>query len=228
MAIGLFLNDNTALDKNLGPDYQKTHITEKVVDFYNRNAYLLTKHFTQHTDHLDEFAELLQKGSILDIGCGTGINANYMASLGFSVIGIDSSREMIRIAKESFGGVQFRIGDMTKIDFRDTLCNGIIASYSLIHIPKLQIPFVLSLFHSLLRNDGMIYIAVQSGESKEGFFPHPLIEGDVVFLNIYSKEEILSLLDRYHFRVLKQYCRPYKLYEHKYTKLFLIAKKESA
>jgi SAM-dependent methyltransferase len=41
-----------------------------------------------------------EKLRILDIGCGTGIHANYLASQGYEVTGIDFSEDMIQIAKE--------------------------------------------------------------------------------------------------------------------------------
>lgn len=38
--------------------------------------------------------------SVLDLGCGNGAYANYLAELGFNIVGIDSSREMIEAAKQ--------------------------------------------------------------------------------------------------------------------------------
>ena len=39
-------------------------------------------------------------GQVIDIGCGTGDNALYMATLGLDVVGVDGSSEAIRQARE--------------------------------------------------------------------------------------------------------------------------------
>ncbi|RJP26098.1 MAG: class I SAM-dependent methyltransferase [Candidatus Omnitrophota bacterium] len=45
------------------------------------------------------FQECLAK-SILDLGCGTGGHAMHWADMGYNVIGVDSSREMIAFARD--------------------------------------------------------------------------------------------------------------------------------
>jgi SAM-dependent methyltransferase len=37
--------------------------------------------------------------SALDVGCGTGLHTGWLASFGYRVVGVDVSREMIRLAK---------------------------------------------------------------------------------------------------------------------------------
>lgn len=37
---------------------------------------------------------------VLDVGCGTGVDACFLAERGVSVLGLDSSREMVRVAGE--------------------------------------------------------------------------------------------------------------------------------
>ncbi len=51
-----------------------------------------------------EFVKLARtgelRGSVLDVGCGTGENAIYFASLGFEVLGLDSARRAVEKAKK--------------------------------------------------------------------------------------------------------------------------------
>ncbi len=59
---------------------------------------------------------IVEKRKILDIGCGTGRNSNYLAEKGNEVIGIEISKTAIDIAKlrakELNVTVDYRIGDM--------------------------------------------------------------------------------------------------------------------
>jgi len=65
----------------------------------------------------------LTKGLVLDIGCGTGENALYLAENGFSVVGIDLSNRAIAAAKEKAIErklkVNFRIANALSLDFKN-------------------------------------------------------------------------------------------------------------
>jgi len=58
-------------------------------------------------------------GRALDIGCGTGTNALYLATCGFEVVGLDVSRRAIALArrKARVAGVKidFRVADATRL-----------------------------------------------------------------------------------------------------------------
>jgi SAM-dependent methyltransferase len=54
---------------------------------------------------------------ILDIGCGTGIHAQYLARKGYHVTGIDLSGRMIDIARgKSNANLDFQVADATNFD----------------------------------------------------------------------------------------------------------------
>lgn len=92
-------------------------------------------------DFIDEFLGLLRgKGAerkqILDLGCGHGVNAGYMQSKGFQVTGIDLSEKMVARARKDYPNVEFRVGDMARLSFPADSFDGVLASYSLIHLTK--------------------------------------------------------------------------------------------
>ncbi len=70
-----------------------------------------------------EFIQLAEEGEIsgkvLDVGCGTGENALYLAHLGFEVWGIDAAPSAIKRAKEKARKrgikVKFLVGDALKL-----------------------------------------------------------------------------------------------------------------
>jgi len=97
---------------------------------YN-NPKLVTKNECPQADTL-RFLKFLKKEekykiedrTILDLGCGTGRNANYLAERGNNVIGIEISKTALNLAKErakEIGvSVDYRIGDIgEKYDIED-------------------------------------------------------------------------------------------------------------
>ena len=88
-----------------------------------QNSKLVTKGFGPQADTL-RFLKFLKKDqkykldgkNILDLGCGTGRNANFLAEEGNSVIGIEISQTALKIAKERATElgvkVDYRLGDI--------------------------------------------------------------------------------------------------------------------
>lgn len=70
---------------------------------------------------LIELAENLKAGNVLDLACGTGRNAIFLAEKGFKVTAIDNSVVGIEIAKqrakEKGLKIDFRVADLEKDEF---------------------------------------------------------------------------------------------------------------
>ena len=49
---------------------------------------------------------------VIDLGCGSGVLAKTLVEGGHSVLGIDLSKEMIRIARESVPKARFKVGSL--------------------------------------------------------------------------------------------------------------------
>jgi SAM-dependent methyltransferase len=61
----------------------------------------------------DDVARLLAgRRTVVDVGCGTGRHAELLAASGFSVVGIDSSPQMIDVARERAPDVEFLVADL--------------------------------------------------------------------------------------------------------------------
>jgi SAM-dependent methyltransferase len=58
-------------------------------------------------------------GSVLDIGCGTGANAIYLAERGHEVLGFELAPRAIELANQRLGGrtlpVEFRVADVLRL-----------------------------------------------------------------------------------------------------------------
>jgi ubiquinone/menaquinone biosynthesis C-methylase UbiE len=73
---------------------------------------------------------------ILDIGCGTGIYAKILSRKGARVCGIDISEEMIKIAKKENPKIEFKIGDIEKLPYKNKEFDIILAALVLEYLPS--------------------------------------------------------------------------------------------
>ncbi|MBU1198900.1 MAG: class I SAM-dependent methyltransferase [Nanoarchaeota archaeon] len=201
--------------------------SEQASSVYDKIAEPYAKEFSKPSEHIEEFLDLLpKKAKIIDVGCGVGVDAGFMASKGFKVIGIDLSKEMLNIARQKYPQLDFRQQDIRKLDFPSNLFDGIFASCSLIHIPKNDVFALLENFHHLLKKEGVIYISLQGGKSEEVFVDELFKPDEKIFLNIISFDEIKDLLVKNGFSIVKKYERePKSKNELNYTKLYVMAKK---
>lgn len=195
---------------------------------YNKIAKAYADAFSKPSDYLDEFLELLPKnGKVLDVGCGAGVDSNYADSKNFRVVGVDMSEQMLEIARSNNSSVDFRLEDVRNVEFGENEFDGIVASCSLIHIPKEEAPRTLKRLSSFLKPNGKIYISLQSGESKEIFIDEPFKPDEKLFLNIFSFDEIKKLLIDEGFKIMHRHERKAeKKVELDFTKLYIIAVKK--
>ncbi|WP_020524627.1 class I SAM-dependent DNA methyltransferase [Catelliglobosispora koreensis] len=113
------------------------------------------------------FAELVHAnggGPVADIGCGPGHTTALLRELGAEAFGIDLSPEMIEIARREHPGARFEIGSMTDLQLDDGSLAGVLAWWSLIHIPDEAVPGVLGQFLRVLRPGGVLAVGFHVGE----------------------------------------------------------------
>jgi SAM-dependent methyltransferase len=73
---------------------------------------------------------------------------------------------MIAIARRDHPELEFHIGSMTDLDVPDCSVGGVLAFYSLIHIPDEEIPSVLSHFHRVIRPGGIAMLGFHVGDER--------------------------------------------------------------
>lgn len=58
--------------------------------------------------------------TLLDVGCGTGHWSRFFAECGYTVVGVDVAKEMIRVAQaHNPAGIRYRVADARDLPFRD-------------------------------------------------------------------------------------------------------------
>jgi SAM-dependent methyltransferase len=103
-------------------------------------------------------------GAVADVGCGPGRVTARLHELGLTVSGIDLSPEMVAIARRDHPGLRFDEGSMLALDLPDGALGGLVAWYSIIHVPADLLPDVLAEFHRVLAPGGHLLLAFQVGD----------------------------------------------------------------
>ncbi|MFE9190633.1 class I SAM-dependent DNA methyltransferase [Micromonospora sp. NPDC007208] len=130
---------------------------------------------------LASFAERLRgagDGPVADVGCGTGRITAHLHTLGVDAFGIDLSPGMIDVARRDHPELRFEVGSMTDLDLADGSVAGLVAWYSLIHIPDDQIGAVFAHFRRVVRPGGPLLLGFHVGDETtlktEGYGGHPM------------------------------------------------------
>lgn len=202
----------------------KTQVITKV---YDKIHAVYAEKFKEPSDNIDEFLKLVRGGgSILDAGCGPGVDVAYMFGKGFAVTGVDLSEGMLEIARKKSPNSTFQKADIRKLDFEPNTFDGILASYSLIHIPKQDVLKTVQDFYKFLKPEGVLYVGIQEGEPKEIFVIEPLKPDEKIFLDIMSAEEVKDILSKAGLDIVSEFTRPAENKEEfDFNKLTLIVKK---
>jgi SAM-dependent methyltransferase len=114
---------------------------------------------------LEMFASKLGpcSGLLCDLGCGPGQVARFFHDRGYQVIGVDLSAGMLREARKFHPGIRFAKANMKKLPFKDGELAGIVGFLSLCHIPRWEIPSVLTELRRTLRPSGLMLLAFHLG-----------------------------------------------------------------
>jgi SAM-dependent methyltransferase len=116
---------------------------------------------------LAAFADLVLQagtGPVGDLGCGPGYVAAHLCDLGLKVFGVDLSPSLIEHACRLYPDLQFSVGSMAALDAADGTLGGIVAWYSIIHTPPVEVPKYFAEFHRALAPEGHLLLAFFESE----------------------------------------------------------------
>jgi SAM-dependent methyltransferase len=113
------------------------------------------------------FAELVRTaggGPVADVGCGPGYVTRYLHDLGVDAFGIDLSPGMIARARLDYPDLRFEVGTMTDLDVADDSIAGLLAFWSVIHVPDDFVPGVFGQFRRVLRPGRPLLVGFHVGD----------------------------------------------------------------
>lgn len=100
-------------------------------------------------------------GVALDAACGTGRHAEYLAGLGHEVIGVDSSPEMLAVARAKVPSGSFLDGTLQALPVPDDGVDLVVCALALAHVPDLRPVF--AEFARVLRPGGSLVVSDPRG-----------------------------------------------------------------
>lgn len=172
---------------------------------------------------LDVFIALMPGAVALDLGCGNGKDAAYLASKKISAAGADYSRGMLGVAKERHENIPFVQMDMRRLGLKSGMISGVWANGCVYHVPKEDFANVLLEIGRVLVCDGIFSFNFKIGEG-EGLEERPVsFDGGPRYYAYYSVSEMRGMLDEAGLDLLFLRAYPNKIFGEK-NRAFLCAK----
>jgi SAM-dependent methyltransferase len=181
---------------------------ERVQQAYTSVAELYIGLFgTSEQVHADDLAFIRQHlssrpGTVLDLGCGPGHLTGYLRSLGVEATGIDMVPEFIAHAKAAHPSGKFQLGSMNNLDVAEHSVIGILAWYSLIHLPPRDVDGVLARFRRAMAPAGTLVVGFFDGDDVAAF------DHKVVTAYRWPADELSGRLTRVGFKEVGRLRRP--------------------
>jgi SAM-dependent methyltransferase len=138
---------------------------DTVAEEYVARIFHELEHKPLDCELLDRFAANVRDSSpVCDLGCGPGHVARYLSERGVNVFGLDLSPRMIEQAQRLNPGIMFKQGNMLALEVDDDAWAGIVAFYSIIHIPRGQMIAALQELERVLRPQGLLLLSFHVGQ----------------------------------------------------------------
>ena len=117
--------------------------------------------------YLKHLMTLLHKNpTVVDLCCGAGYESMRLKNLGAKVIGLDLSKNSIKIAKERNPEISFYVQDMLKDYSYVGKVDGLICVAGLIHLENDKLPLAFQNMHNILKDNAYTLIVVREGSGK--------------------------------------------------------------
>jgi SAM-dependent methyltransferase len=108
-------------------------------------------------------------GPVLDLGCGPGHLTDHLRGLGVDATGVDLVPEFIDHARATHPDGRYEVGSLEKLAAADHSVAGILAWYSLIHLPPDDLPGVLAEFRRAIAPAGAVVLGFFEGAEVASF-----------------------------------------------------------
>ncbi|KLI97747.1 class I SAM-dependent methyltransferase [Streptomyces albidoflavus] len=148
-------------------------------------------------------AELPAQARVLDVGCGTGLpTSGQLADAGHRVTGVDLSAGMLELARANVPGAEFLHRDLASLraDGPGGLgrFDGVTCFFTLLMLPREEIPHALRLLRSLLVPGGHLALSMVEADLDDAGIP---FLGHTLRVSGYLREELRRVVTEAGFEI---------------------------
>lgn len=170
------------------------------IKYYNDNA----EKFIENTFNLsmknliDQFiCYLPEKGTVLDLGCGSGRDSIYFKEKGFNAFAMDASEMMVEHAKKYLGN-QVKLATFESYT-SNIKFDGIWALASLLHVPRKNLVAIIKKYTAMLNNNGIFFMSFKDrNEDHEDHGRKFTNLDELALMNILQQVENIEILKIIH------------------------------
>ncbi|MBI9087883.1 MAG: class I SAM-dependent methyltransferase [Desulfobacterium sp.] len=200
---------------------------DKTTTAYDNNAERYADKFMAFAPYAEKIRRfrdryVTENSTLLDLGCGPGNNAAILSTVeNLRIIGMDLSREMVRLAKANVPEGDFSVKDLRDLDFKEP-CDAVVASFCIVHLTLEETAILIRKIARILKPGGHLYLSFMEGRGQG--FETTSFSGDEIFFNYYGRDKIAALLEQNQLAVVETLEGDYEEQDGSFTTdIFMVA-----
>jgi SAM-dependent methyltransferase len=149
---------------------------------------------------------------VLDVGCGTGLpTSRQLQAAGHRVVGVDLSAGMVALARTYAPGAEFHQADIADLQpgrpygargrYDLGRFDAVAAFFSLLMLPRAEIPYALDTIHDLLVPGGLFALSMVEADLDD--FSIPFL-GNTIRVSGYLRDDLRQVVSEAGFEVLEE------------------------
>lgn len=160
---------------------------------------------------------------VLELGCATGLLTTDQLAARFNLTGVDIAPNQIELARQRLPDSTWIYADMTEVNFAPDSFDGVVAFYSIIHVPRAEQPDLFAKIASWLRPGGLFVAALTASATQSGYEADWL--GAPMFWSGYDTATNVRLIDEAGLEILSATEETEEEFDEAITFLWVVARK---
>lgn len=157
------------------------------------------------------YDKVVNRGKVLEIGCGPGEISNYLWMKGLDITGIDYSAEMINTAKEFNSSIDYKVGDVFNLDYENETIAGIAAPFLIVNFDADEVAEAFKEINRVLIQNGVFLVTFHIGNDETSVYENFLNKGKKISFTFFKLETIKRILNETGFQITETVIKePYE------------------